>query len=453
LKGRAHTALGQLTEALRSFTESSKLNDDDVAIWLGRQAANAKLQNLAAAKQNYQSARRCYRAVAYDRYVRWAERMSLWPQGREEDLRAVLKDYTREIEAGVKDGWAWRGRGLANVALGRWTAGLADFTQAITADPKDFDAYHDRGRVNAELGRWDHALSDWDHALKLEPGDWSAWCFVGLARARKGQDRDAVAAYSMGIEMGANGWPPLEGRALALERLGRLDQADADLSQAIRIGGGGWRIFHQRGLIRARKELWNEAADDFTAAIDLTAEAPDVWHDLALAQLACGRYALYQGTCKALLNRFNQAEDLPTTRSLIETCILAHGALDDPTPVLKLAKRITMAQPERHDELSLMGAVLYRAGRFSEALICFDKAIAAHSSKPKGTVRDWLYMAMVQYRLGHYTEAKKCWTEAGKFDHIVEEWARQATQDTPMGALEASLLRDEVKSLIQDQNR
>ena len=77
-----------------------------------------------------------------------------------------------------------------------------------------------------------------------------------------------------------------------------MDDADADLSQAVRIGGGGRRIYYLRGLIRARRNLWVEAADDFAKAIDSTANPPEVWHDLALAQLATGRVAEYRKTCE-----------------------------------------------------------------------------------------------------------------------------------------------------------
>ena len=100
LKGRAQTSLGQFSQALASFSESTKIETHDVAIWLARQMANAKLQSLSDAKLNYRAARNHCHSVKYDLYLRWSERIRRWPEGELEDLRAVLEDYSRKLKRG-----------------------------------------------------------------------------------------------------------------------------------------------------------------------------------------------------------------------------------------------------------------------------------------------------------------------------------------------------------------
>ncbi len=453
LKGRAQAALGRDSSALSSFSESIRLNRRSVPLWLGRQMANARLGNLDDARASYASARTYCYGVTYDVYLRWDERDRRWPEGSDEDIQAVEADYTRAIDAGRAGAWAWRGRGLARIARGRWASAGADFTEAIKADPNDFDAWHDRARVNAELGRWDRAQADWERALHLRPRDWSTLCFLGMVHARQGRYREAVESYTRGIEHGANGWAPLEARALAFQALGQRDRADADLSQTILIGGGGWRVHHHRGLLHAREGRWDEAADDFAAAIDLTADSPEVWHHLALARLARGRDDDYRATCRQLLDRFGRDPDRRTLRSMLATCVLAGDALDDPGRLLALADRAFAPGDPGPDAPSLRGAALYRGGRFDEAIASLEQAVGAGSGAPGAKVRDRLLLAMAHRRIGHDSQAREWCEAAGTFGLIVDEWTEQATRDGPMASLETRLLRDEAERLIKARGR
>ena len=57
-----------------------------------------------------------------------------------------------------------------------------------------------------------------------------------------------------------------------------------------------------------------------------------------------------------------------------------------------------------------MGAALYRAGRYEDALERFHRSHKV--SQPR--VSDWLFLAMIHRRLGHWDEAHRLLARAGQ---------------------------------------
>jgi tetratricopeptide (TPR) repeat protein len=448
LRGRANTALGRDGDAKRDFRESADLVTHSDALWLSRYLLYAKLKERKNAGICYEWAAN---NVNFDVKTRWEERQCRRLEGEAEDLRAILDDFSRVLRpGGSATGWALRGRALANAALGSWAAAADDFTEAIRIEPAAVDGWVGLGRARAELGRWDLALDAWEHAVRLAYNGPDISCCIGLAFAHLGRPNDAVRSFSRAIGLGAGGWPAYEGRALALRALGRMAEAEADFSQVIRISGGDWRAFAHRGDVRAFRADWTGAADDLTRGVELTADQPEVWRHLALAHLAQGRAVDYRKTCDNMIDRFGRTNDAHVTQTLVQTCVLAPGALAHPEQLPRLAQSVTRTRT--HDTLALLGAALFRAGRFEKAVQRIDEAIASDGDR-KGTVSDWLFLALTHHRLGHLAEARNSLREAGAFDRIVEEWAEQAVQDDPGIALGARLLRDEAEALIHARER
>jgi tetratricopeptide (TPR) repeat protein len=56
----------------------------------------------------------------------------------------------------------------------------------------------------------------------------------------------------------------------------------------------------------------------------------------------------------------------------------------------------------------VLGAALYRAGKFEESIECFEKE--AKSFQPRAW--EWSFLAMAHRRLGHDAEARRCLREA-----------------------------------------
>jgi tetratricopeptide (TPR) repeat protein len=85
-------------------------------------------------------------------------------------------------------------------------------------------------------------------------------------------------------------------------------------------------------------------------------------------------------------------------------------------PLMELAERAVELDPDSVFHLKNLGAVLYRSGRFDEALAKLNEAELRHNdpkhdgnSSPAYT---WYFLAMTHQRLGHEDEARK-WYEKG----------------------------------------
>jgi Flp pilus assembly protein TadD len=98
---------------------------------------------------------------------------------------------------------------------------------------------------------------------------------------------------------------------------------------------------------------------------------------------------------------------------------LVPSAAPDSSLMVPIAEKDVASNPKDHDCLLALGASLYRAGRFQDALRRINVAIQVHGKG--GTAYDLLFLAMVQQRLGKTPEARV------SLDRAVA-WIDQATK-------------------------
>ena len=77
-----------------------------------------------------------------------------------------------------------------------------------------------------------------------------------------------------------------------------------------------------------------------------------------------------------------------------------------PGRALTLSHRALELDPGRPIYLNTRGVVLYRAGRFAEALTTLDESLEAGKGEFDGF--DLHFLAMAHHRLGHRDEARRC---------------------------------------------
>ena len=134
-------------------------------------------------------------------------------------------------------------------------------------------------------------------------------------------------------------------------------------------------------------------------------------------------------------------------------CALAPDATTDWATAVALAEKAVQSDPKSAMYLNTLGAVLYRAGRFDEALARLSEADAlvqepseAIKSSPAYT---WFFLAMTQHRLGHAEEAKQWLDKAVAWTDKTLAEADQGTADLPWNRrLTLKLLRDEATALL-----
>jgi Flp pilus assembly protein TadD len=143
----------------------------------------------------------------------------------------------------------------------------------------------------------------------------------------------------------------------------------------------------------------------------------------------------------AEFRKYRQTTDPYQANAVAWHCALAPGAVGDVDATLKLAELAAKGLPTDQKPLALntLGAALYRAGRFEEAIRRFEEAIASRMGDTEPL--DWPFLAMAHHCLGHRDEARR-WLDRLR--------NRQASTDPNQfwDELEIRLLRSEAEAVI-----
>ncbi len=122
-------------------------------------------------------------------------------------------------------------------------------------------------------------------------------------------------------------------------------------------------------------------------------------------------------------------------------CSLAPGMVADPEVPARLAELAVKGfrAQAKYIALNTLGAALYRAGRFEDAIHRLGEGIQL--KRGESTPQDWVFLAMAHHRLGHRDEARR-W--------LAQFRNRQPSTDPNQfwEELEVRLLRSEAEALI-----
>jgi Flp pilus assembly protein TadD len=216
------------------------------------------------------------------------------------------------------------------------------------------------------------------------------------------------------------------------------------LSRLINAAPTDGELWKARAQARAHLEEWKKAAFDLGKASQLAGVDPEAWQHLALLRLHLGDEKGYRQACVTLLKRWGSADDPQIFNTVARTCDLAPSAVADLKPVVQLAEKAAQKSPNDPNVLNTLGALLYRAGRYEEAVERLKEAITKSPMK-KGSAWDWLFLAMAQQKLGQPEEARNCLAKAGEFMKAMgTSWDRR---------LELQVLHREAEALVNGKKR
>jgi WD40 repeat protein/serine/threonine protein kinase/tetratricopeptide (TPR) repeat protein len=163
---------------------------------------------------------------------------------------------------------------------------------------------------------------------------------------------------------------------------------------------GVWQERRRRGNALAELNRWKEALADHVAVADHTAKL-DAQSQLALLYLANQDRAEYERICKEMLVKAGHDRDaLPQA---IWTCNVDGEAKLDRTYVVQVAERLAAEQKDAGSR-ALLGAALYRAGRFQEAVNELTPAVESLGDEEAREAS--LFLALAQHRLGKVEQAR-----------------------------------------------
>jgi tetratricopeptide (TPR) repeat protein len=255
-----------------------------------------------------------------------------------------------------------------------------------------------RARAWMERNRWAEAEAAFDEAVAARPLDTA----ILLERARflavhsRGQKADDgfSRAYILG-----NREPALLDTIASSESLFRRVVAESAASAA--------PLWANKGESLAKRQLWTEAAAAIGEAIRLWSEDLADRHHLILALLAAGDHNGLRRTSTDMLDRFRMTTDSMIANYVAWSRVMAAGEEPNLSETVRLAGLAVngAAEHQKAAPLCTLGAALYRAGRFAEAVRRLEEGI--EKRRGVNNEADWVFLAMAHHRLGHHDEARR----------------------------------------------
>jgi tetratricopeptide (TPR) repeat protein len=206
------------------------------------------------------------------------------------------------------------------------------------------------------------------------------------------------------------------------------------------------------GQALCRRGKLDEAVAACRRAVELNPDQVLQHYWLALAKLAAADLDGYRATCAAMLGQFDGTDRPEAAHWVAWTSALAGDAVGDRDRPVELAAAACRSDPQAERHAVCLGAALYRAGRFGEAIACLNEARAqaqraaspATSSSP---AYPCFFLALAHHRLGQGRQAREWLAEAVRRTEQETQndrirWNRRAT---------LQLLRREAEAVVTGQ--
>jgi tetratricopeptide (TPR) repeat protein len=109
-----------------------------------------------------------------------------------------------------------------------------------------------------------------------------------------------------------------------------------------------------------------------------------------------------------MLDRLGETTNPWMANSVATACVMGAEATADPEAPVRLAAIAVQGGDDTSDKpnfLNTLGAALYCAGRYDDAIRRLEEAIRTRGGE--GSPRDWAFLALAHHRLGHSAEARR----------------------------------------------
>jgi serine/threonine protein kinase/Flp pilus assembly protein TadD len=260
--------------------------------------------------------------------------------------------------------------------------------------------YRDAGRVPEGLTLLEEAF---ERALKLKPFPQSlAWVGTELAQSRA-DSAQATVDYAKLIDVLPNDTGLWMQHWEAFFCSKQWDTAERHYAKAIEQKPDGVFGWIGRGMTFAERGEWAKAAADFTKAAGLKEAPVHVPYYRALLCLRAGDADSYRKICASMLERWGTSDF-----QRLWTCVMAPNAVGDPIALAGDAEKAVGKEREDHWFANLLGAALYRAGRYDAAARQLTRASTLNPDPYRtNMIYTWFFLAMTHHRLGHALEARQ----------------------------------------------
>jgi len=222
---------------------------------------------------------------------------------------------------------------------------------------------------------------------------------------------------------------------------GLWDRAEAAYAEAIRARPLNQPARDALARLHVARGHLDRAAATLSKAIQMMPDDFMLRRYLGATLLASGDRACWRRSNTALLDRFGGTINTWEADQVAWACALGPEATADPEVPVRLAESAVKGGPEFNKAkfLHTLGAALYRAGRFDEAIRRLEEGIRLRGGV--SVPREWAFLAMTHHGLGHRDDARQ-WLER------LREHQPSADSAEFWNELEIRLLRSEAEAVI-----
>jgi len=281
----------------------------------------------------------------------------------------------------------------------RWAEAEAAFNEVVLARPFNADVLLERARYHAARSRPDKA------------------------------DDDLVQAYALGSR-----------DSKLVETISR---SEALFHRAVALEpDSAATLWSQRGDDHARRQQWAEAAADYGQAVRLQPEDLTHRQRQILSLGVAGELDELGRVRSELLDRFGSTTYPPEANTAAWYAVMAPGLDANVEVLVRMAELAVNGAPDAEQKagsLNTLGAALYRAGRFDDAIRRLEEGIQLRNGTT--TPHDWVFLAMAHHRLGHRDQARR---------YLEQLRSRQPSTDPAefWNEAEIHLLQNEAEAMI-----
>jgi tetratricopeptide (TPR) repeat protein len=268
------------------------------------------------------------------------------------------------------------------------------------------DEHRNLGIAFYKTGMLDEAMREFRRVAELKPREPSSAFYLGLIALKQARWPEAVASLRQAAEIGGVRPQVLHNLGFALEQMGRLEEAEAAYADAVSRARDDARYMLSWGIAALKRGDASVAVARLARARELWADrAPPTTWDWAVALAAAG------------------ADDLPGAVKMAQEGVGAHpgnAVLRNNLSVLlelsgdlagaEVMARSAFSEEPTYSQISKnLGDLMYRAGRYDEALDAYERA-----AKLNPELGDDLYFKMgnIAFRRRDQDRARACWQRA-----------------------------------------
>jgi serine/threonine protein kinase/Flp pilus assembly protein TadD len=241
-------------------------------------------------------------------------------------------------------------------------------------------------------------------------------------------------------------------RARAFAGLRKNSKAEIEYTAALKLLPDDPQVrleaYRNRAYLFIRDRDWGQVAKAFAQASELGPNDLRLWQFRAISHLAAGDVPAYRKACATLVKRFGKTDDPGSAFQVVYACVLRDDALPDMSQLTALAQ---IGKPFADAGHRGLGAALYRAGRYDEAVRCLETGAKFYLPR----AWDWCFLAMAHARLGQRQQAQRCLARANSWmDRADRAGFEDSGRKEPSWAnwhepIICALLRREAESLLQ----